>query len=429
VSFFAHYESGQAVGDGADKSRASERMHRALFERNPQPIWLYDRTSLRIVAVNDAARLAYGYSREEFLAMSPMDLLPAEDVGGYLRTLAPLHSAVPADAQGDTGFRKAVPRRHRYKDGSVVDVESTYSDLLLDDRPCRIVLSQNVTERNRAVAELATAHDEAVDALNTKSAFLANISHEIRTPMNGVLGMTELLLDTKLDEDQRALAVQVAISGKLMIELLSDILDISKIEAGQLRIQESEFALRKTIERACAAVRPHADARDVALELTISEEVPAQTLGDGQRLQQVLLNLTANAVKFTSEGVVSVSANLRTQSGDDDILRIDITDTGIGIDASSIESMFEPFTQADTSTKRRYGGTGLGLAIARELIELMGGTIGAISALGRGSTFWIELPLVSALPTRRRRPLGSAAANSALDWPWSDAPFGLGRRG
>jgi PAS domain S-box-containing protein len=425
VSFFAHYESGQGTGYGLDKSRASERMHRALFERNPQPIWLYDRASMRIVAVNDAARLVYGYSRDEFLSMSPTDLLPADDVADYLKGLPPLDATEPIDERSDAGFRQAVPRRHRYKDGSVVDVESTYTDLLLDDRPCRIVLSQNVTERNRAVSELAAAHDEAVEALNTKSAFLANISHEIRTPMNAVLGMTELLLHTDLDEDQRSLAIQVASSGKLMIELLSDILDISKIEAGQLSIRETEFGLRKTIERACAAVRPHADARDVALELTISEDVPQRTLGDGQRLLQVLLNVLANAVKFTSEGAVTVDATTRPREDESDLLRIEVTDTGLGIETSTIEAMFEPFTQADTSPRRRYGGTGLGLAIARELIELMGGSIGAVSSLGRGSTFWIELPLATAVAT----PLGSiqraAERTPIVDRPWSNPPLVL----
>ncbi|HEX2703832.1 MAG TPA: PAS domain S-box protein, partial [Solirubrobacteraceae bacterium] len=203
----AQVDAERALSASREQAEASERLHRAMFEYNPQPMWLYDRASFRVVAVNDAALAAYGYSREEFLAMTIPDLLPPEDVAEFVSSMT-LGDGEPA------GFRASRPARHRYRDGTIADVEITANDVLLDGRACRIVISQNVTERKRAAAELAAARDEAVEASNTKSAFLANISHEIRTPMNGVLGMTALLLDSALNEDQRALAEHLAASGE-----------------------------------------------------------------------------------------------------------------------------------------------------------------------------------------------------------------------
>jgi PAS domain S-box-containing protein len=371
----------------AAQLRASEEQYRLLFEHNPQPMLAYDRATLQIVAVSNAAVASYGYSREEFLSMTIGDVEPREDgetLALFLRT----------EVSGDKpGLVVAHPRRHRYKDGTVIDVEVTSDDVVLGGIECRIALFQNVTERNKASAELAVARDEAVEASNMKSAFLANMSHEIRTPMNGVIGMNELLLDTELDGEQRAYAEQVARSGEQMMTIINDVLDVSKIEAGQLELDVTDFSLRETIEQACAVAGFEAQAKGLALELVFAEEVPQCTRGDGRRLRQALLNLVSNAVKFTSEGSVLVRVSATGQAGGDTRIRVEVTDTGIGIDPAALARMFEPFTQADASTTRNYGGTGLGLAIARELIELMGGTIGAQSEPGRGSTFWFELDL------------------------------------
>jgi PAS domain S-box-containing protein len=371
----------------AAQLRASEEQHRLLFEHNPQPMLAYDRATLRIVAISNAAVASYGYSREEFLAMTIKDLGPGEDVDSLELYLATLLSA------RRRGLVVARPWRHQYKDGTIIDVEVTSDDLILGGLECRIALCQNVTERNKASAELAIARDEAVEASNMKSAFLANMSHEIRTPMNGVIGMNELLLDTNLDDEQRAYAEQVARSGEQMMAIINDVLDVSKIEAGQLELDVNDFSLRETIEQACAVAGFEAQAKGLAMELQFAEEVPQCTRGDGRRLRQALLNLVSNAVKFTSEGSVLVRVSATGQAGGDTRIRVEVTDTGIGIDPAALERMFEPFTQADASTTRNYGGTGLGLAIARELVELMGGTIGAHSEPGRGSTFWFELDL------------------------------------
>ena len=371
----------------AEQLRSSELQHRLLFEHNPQPMLAYDRATLRIVAVSNTAVASYGYSREEFRSMTLRDLTPAAD-------LAALNQFLGNEAGGaQPGLIVAHPWRHRYRDGTVIDVEITSDDVTLGGVDCRIALCQNVTERNKANAELAIARDEAVEASNMKSAFLANMSHEIRTPMNGVIGMGELLLGTPLSEEQRGYAEQVARSGEQMMTIINDILDVAKIEAGQLQLDVTDFDLPQTVEQGCAAARFEAQAKGLALELQFAEGLPRFVRGDGRRLRQVVLNLAANAVKFTSVGSIVIRAGAEAHEHGGTRIRVEIADTGIGIDPVAMDRMFEPFTQADASTTRNYGGTGLGLAIARELVDLMGGTIGAESEPGRGSTFWFELDL------------------------------------
>ena len=391
----ARVEVERALEMSREQLRASEDMHRLMFEHNPQAMFLFDRNTLHYIAVNTAAQQIYGYTREEFLAMSVHDLWEPEDIARNTRAL----ENEPRGPQAE--FAPAKPRRHRYKDGTVVDVDIISSDLMVDGRECRLASSLDVTERNRAAAELALARDQAIEASRAKSAFLANISHEIRTPMNGVLGMAELMLDGELNEDQRSLAHQVCRSGGEMVELIDDILDISKIEAGQLAIEVADFPLRETIEHACGVARLQGEGKGLAFDLLIEDDVPLDTRGDRQRLRQVIVNLVSNAVKFTSQGKVSMHASTRSATEGSKLLLIEVTDTGIGISKHALDHVFEPFTQADPSTTRNYGGTGLGLAIARELSELMGGRIGARSEPGAGSTFWIELPLEAATTTER----------------------------
>jgi PAS domain S-box-containing protein len=412
----AQVHAEQALKASKEELRANDALRSVMFERNPQPIYVYERGTLAIVGVNNAGVAIYGYSREELESMKICDLVAPESLDNFFASL----ETPPGAAQN--GFRPAQSRRHRYKDGNVVDVEVTSNEVMLNGRACIIASVQDVTERTRAAADLVRARDEAVEASNMKSAFLANVSHEIRTPMNGVLGMTELLLDTRLDEEQRQLAAQVASSGELMIDLINDILDISKIEAGQLELEVIEFAPREAIESACGAAERQALAKGLEFSVEVAAELPKQARGDGRRLRQILLNLVSNAVKFTSEGKITVAA--RTLDGPEHGVRIEVTDSGIGIEPAMLDEMFMPFTQADVSTTRNYGGTGLGLAIARELTELMGGTIGADSAVGSGSTFWIELPLalpdLGGIDGAQPEPAGGTATKT-----WSSAPMVL----
>ncbi|MGH2850883.1 MAG: histidine kinase dimerization/phospho-acceptor domain-containing protein, partial [Solirubrobacteraceae bacterium] len=254
----------------AEQLRSSEERYRVLFERNPQPLLTYERARRRIVAVSNAAISAYGYSREEFLAMTIEDLIPDEDA-----------AAVSADmdaflAQPRPGPLLALPLRHRHKDGTVIDVEITSDDVELGGRDCRVVLCLDVTDRNRAAAEVTAARDAAVEASNMKSAFLATMSHEIRTPMNGVIGMNDLLLDTELTDEQRAYAEQVSRSGEQMLALINDILDISRIESGRIELVAGRFCVRDVIEQSCAASRVQARVKGIDFAVEIAPSVPAE---------------------------------------------------------------------------------------------------------------------------------------------------------
>ena len=272
-------------------------------------------------------------------------------------------------------------------------------------------------ERLESLLELNEAYriarDEAVEASKMKSAFLANVSHEIRSPMNGVIGMNELLLETALDDEQRTYAEQVSRSSEHMLAIINDILDISTIETGRLELDQTAFELRDVVEQACAPAVLEARNTGVKLEIDITAGMPRRVMGDGSRLRQVLMNLVSNAVKFTAAGSVRVAV-APASHGSRDGVRFDVVDTGIGIDPELLEQMFEPFTQADVSTTRLYGGNGLGLAIAKELVELMGGTIGAESARGTGSRFWFEVAL-PAVPDAGAAATLDSDARVALD--------------
>jgi signal transduction histidine kinase/CheY-like chemotaxis protein len=267
-------------------------------------------------------------------------------------------------------------------------------------------------DRRKAVErELGIARDEALALARAKSEFLANMSHEIRTPLNAIIGFTGLLLDDEeLTAEQRGFMENIRGSGDILLDTINNVLDLSKASAGKLEVEKIVFDLRTLVESAVDLMAEAAQKRKLELALAIDEKIPPTVQGDSGRLRQVLVNLVSNAVKFTHEGEIVVRVRTESETGNDVLVRFEVSDTGIGISEEAQRGLFEPFYQADSSTTRKYGGTGLGLAISAQLVELMSGTIGVNSQQNKGSTFWFTLPLTKAAaasgaPSDNRREL------------------------
>lgn len=382
--------------------RTSEAHYRALFEANPLPMWLYDSVSLRFLAVNDAAVFHYGYSREEFLTMSIKDIRPEEDIALLLENVSSVSR--PSDSSG--------PWRHRKKDGTLIFVEIASHETEFAGHQARLVLANDVTDRLRAeeeirhlnerleerVKERTAENDRLIEQLQTakkaaeaanlaKSSFLANMSHEIRTPMNAVIGLASLALKTELSARQGDYLHKIHNAGISLLGLINDILDFSKVEAGRLSLEQVDFELDKVVERVTSLTSHDAFAKGLELLVRVPAELPQALVGDPHRLSQILLNLFGNSVKFTEAGEIELKVALLEETGDKVKLGFSVRDTGIGINGGQIAKLFQPFSQADSSTTRKYGGTGLGLSITRRLVELMGGQIWVESVQGVGTTF------------------------------------------
>ncbi|WP_239492243.1 ATP-binding protein [Luteitalea sp. TBR-22] len=310
-----------------------------------------------------------------------------------------LMAAVEQRAPLQTQYRVVTPT------GEVRYIRCNARVLEPDGEPLVVGVNIDITADILVQQELAAERAQAEAATRAKSQFLATMSHEIRTPMNGVLGMLELLLRSGLTPEQLERATTAHTSAESLLRILNDILDLSKLEQHQVAIESIPYQPAQVLSEVMALLRPRATEKGLAFELHLDGLVPPWIAGDPMRLRQVLLNLTGNAIKFTSQGSVTVRASLDRGDAARPRLRMEIVDTGEGISSDAQGRLFQQFVQADSSTSRRFGGTGLGLAISKQLIELMGGRIGVSSRPGAGSTFWFEVPAIATVPSGPRRPV------------------------
>ncbi len=357
----------------------------AIVDSSFDAIYSVD-NNLTITSWNRSAERLFAYSAAEVLGRSNAMLVPLD------RRAELTQRAVRVR---ETGHGESFETTRMDKDGNLIDVAVTGSPLL--DGSGKLVglsiTAHDISARKGVEAELTRARDAALEAARLKSEFLANMSHEIRTPMNSIIGMTRLLLDTSLGPEQAELARNVSESGEALLTLINEILDFSKIAAGKLVLEELDFELSKLVEGAVEAVAEPARRKKLELTISIDPEAPQHLRGDPGRIRQILLNLLGNAVKFTEHGEVSVQVNKISENPAETILRFEVRDTGIGIPREKQHLLFQPFSQVEVSTSRRFGGTGLGLSIARGLVEKMHGSIALSSTPGEGSTFWFTARL------------------------------------
>ena len=363
------------------REESAARM-RVIVETAPDAIITINEQGM-IQSYNSSAAKMFGYSPEEAIGQNMSLLMPSpyhEQQNSYLaRYLAGTPSTL---------FEKNREFVGKRKDGSTFPMELAFSEVKLGIRRAFTGIIRDISDRKRTEQELWEAKERAERAAAIKSQFLATMSHEIRTPMNGVIGMTDLLLETDLTSRQRRFAETVRSSGETILTLINDILDFSKIEAGKLEFETIDFDLRATLEETLELLAVPAGKKHLELVGLVSATVPTALQGDPGRLRQILMNLVGNAIKFTAMGEVVVHIQGIEDTEDTVIVRVEVRDTGIGISPEAQAKLFQPFSQADSATTRRFGGTGLGLAICKHLVEHMGGTLGVESVTGQGSTFW-----------------------------------------
>ncbi|HRG72472.1 MAG TPA: ATP-binding protein, partial [Thauera aminoaromatica] len=365
----------------------AEARFRVIFEQAPLGVVLLDPRTRRITEANPRFAAIVGRSVGELVGVDPIALTHPDDVAESLRQLG------RRDAGRIAGYR--LNKRYLRPDGTPVWVSLAFAPVQVasEDAPRYLGIVEDISARIEMEERLREASAAAAAANAAKSEFLAHMSHEIRTPMNAVLGLAQVLEREPLAPAQRDMVGRIRGAGASLLAILDDVLDLSKIEAGQLRIEPRPFDLRALLANLDSLMGQAARAKGLALRIEPPALPPGQLRGDGLRIEQILINLVSNAIKFTERGEVSLRVRADEVGEVRLRLRAEVRDTGIGIAPEAQARLFAPFTQADAGIARRFGGTGLGLSICKRLVELMGGAIGVHSQPGLGSTFWFELPL------------------------------------
>ena len=360
----------------------------------------------RTILFNKGAERLFGWSANEVFDQPLNCLLPERYHAGHTGHLE--HFARSADAARQMAERRGIFAIR--EDGTEFPAEASISKLEAEEGLIYTVMLRDISVRKAHAHDLEQAKDSAEAAMLAKSMFLANMSHEIRTPLNAVIGMTSLLLDTRLDDEQRDYTQTIRASSEVLLTTIKDILDFSKLDLGKLEIERHRFDLRHCVEESLDLLSSSASEKNVNLAYFIDDSVPAALVSDCTRLRQILANLLSNAIKFTPHGEVLVSVSATVLDGDRYEVAFAVRDTGIGISAHGLPEVFQSFTQGDASTTRKYGGTGLGLTISRRLTEAMGGTMWVESAIGSGSTFSFTIVAEAAGPRLAHSVLKESAA-------------------
>jgi PAS domain S-box-containing protein len=367
----------------------------------------------RCVMANEAATRLLGFRTvEEFYDTHPAEYSPPRQADGRDSKDASDELMRRALVQGYARFEWTSQR----KDGTTLPTEITLTNIPFQGQDALFCVGRDISERKRTESELVKARELAEAASRAKSEFVATMSHEIRTPMNAVLGMAELLADAPLESEQRGFVRTILGSGRALLSIINDILDFSKIEAGRLDLVERPFDLRGALEDVVRLLSPVADEKGVAMRLDYAEGRASFFVGDAGRIRQMVLNLVGNALKFTEDGEVVIRVSSAEHDDPDRLtVRIEVVDTGIGIEASQVAGVFEPFRQVDGTMRRSHGGTGLGLAITKRIVERMAGRIGVESEVGVGSRFWFEVDLVVVDEDTPERYRGLVACGDEVD--------------
>ncbi|MBN1236676.1 MAG: PAS domain S-box protein [Methanotrichaceae archaeon] len=377
--------------------KESENKFRVLAEKSLVGVYIVQDWKFKYV--NPRFAEMFGYSVEEMISkMSPRDIAPADD-------LEKIEVGIQNKSTGENGSLY-YEITGMTKKGELVNILVFGSMTTYESRPAVVGTALDITERKHIEEDLMRAKEAAEAAARAKSEFLANMSHEIRTPMNAVIGMTSLILGTKLNSEQKEYLETIKNSGQSLLSIINDILDFSRIERGKIDLESRPLKLKSCIEESINLISSLAQQKGLKLQYTAEGDIPETIEGDESRIRQVLVNLLSNAVKFTEEGEIKVRAKASKLADNNYEIHISVRDTGIGISQETLSRLFQPFSQADASTSRKYGGTGLGLAISKRLVELMDGRIWVESEEGRGSTFHFTiLAKESIIPVNKALPI------------------------